>query len=282
MRIKEQKIHHSETSYANARKDILAFSQHKHTEYELIIVDKGKAKACISGTLTNIKATDIIFIAPMLSHSYHYSKEELPAEGRILLFSPEILSEQLLSLSASGALQRLVEYSSSGIIFSSTHLYEKAGKTINEITQAGGVEQLSLIYKLLSELCKEKKYKQLSHLTQSEPETETMRHNDGIENANIYIRQNFAERITLSELSSIAGLSQCAFCRAYKRRTHLTPFEFLANVRITNAGKLLTVSSKTIAEIAYDCGYRHISQFNKQFLRIMGVSPSQYIKIVKE
>ena len=282
MRIKEQKIHHSETSYANARKDFLAFPQHKHTEYELIIVDKGEAKVGLSGTLTEIKATDIVFIAPMLSHSYHYSKGEQSAEGRILLFSPEILSEQLLSLSASASLQRLIENSGSGIVFSSADLYEKAGDVFCEISQTGGLEQLSLIYKLLSELCKEKKYKLLSHLVQTEPETEAIRCNDGIEKANIYMRQHFAEKITLSELSSIAGLSKCAFCRAYKRRMRLTPFEFLANIRITNAGKLLTVSSQTIAEIAYDCGYKHISQFNKQFLRIIGVSPSQYIKIVKE
>ena len=94
-----------------------------------------------------------------------------------------------------------------------------------------------------------------------------------------YTMDNFKEPIELSVIADIAGMSIPAFCNYFKKRTKKTYVNFVNEVRIGNACKLLEAANKTIVDICYESGFNSVANFNRQFLRIKGVTPSAYKKL---
>ncbi|MBT8257388.1 MAG: helix-turn-helix domain-containing protein, partial [Bacteroidia bacterium] len=81
-------------------------------------------------------------------------------------------------------------------------------------------------------------------------------------------------------VSEVASMSKNAFCRYFKKRTNKTYIQFLNELRVEQASKLLlSRPDLTIAEIAEQCGFQNISNFNRQFKGIKNMTPSQTQKI---
>ena len=93
-----------------------------------------------------------------------------------------------------------------------------------------------------------------------------------------FITDNYTEEINIEEIADLANLSKSSFCRYFKSRTHKTFSQFLNEVRILNACKLLITSEKTITQICYNTGYNNISHFNRQFKIITGLTAKEYQK----
>jgi AraC-like DNA-binding protein len=103
-----------------------------------------------------------------------------------------------------------------------------------------------------------------------------------------YIHKNYNKRISLDEIAKISGYSKYHFCRIFKKLSENTVIDYVNAIRIEKAKQLLKNSTLTIMEISYEVGFSHISHFNRNFKRIVGVTPSAYCKnmdnqnIVKE
>jgi transcriptional regulator GlxA family with amidase domain len=91
-----------------------------------------------------------------------------------------------------------------------------------------------------------------------------------------YIQANLDEQITLKHVADVACLTVPSFCRFFKKRTNMTFFQFLTNLRIAYACKLLIERDKSISTIANMCGYSSDSHFCKVFKDHLGQSPLQY------
>ena len=64
----------------------------------------------------------------------------------------------------------------------------------------------------------------------------------------------------------------------FKKFTNFTPMEYLTNYRVERACELLKPTDKTVAEIAFDCGFSGNSYFGEIFKRSMGITPKEYRK----
>jgi AraC-like DNA-binding protein len=93
-----------------------------------------------------------------------------------------------------------------------------------------------------------------------------------------YMEKNFAENISLDQISKIAGMSPKYFCRYFKTMTQRTPIDYLNYYRIETACELLSSRYITVTEAAQRCGFHDTSYFVKQFRRYKGVTPKQYLK----
>ncbi len=91
-----------------------------------------------------------------------------------------------------------------------------------------------------------------------------------------YIDENLDRTLPLCEIAKIAGLSESHFCRLFKETTSLTLTEYINRCRIDWARRELLDASARISEIAFQIGYQSLSQFNRSFLRITGMSPTSY------
>jgi AraC family transcriptional regulator len=91
-----------------------------------------------------------------------------------------------------------------------------------------------------------------------------------------YIREHLAHPIGLADLAAIAGTSQTAFARGFKRSTGTSPYRFLMQERIGQARRLLTGTAMPIAEIALACGFTHQEHLTRLFHRETGATPAAY------
>lgn len=93
-----------------------------------------------------------------------------------------------------------------------------------------------------------------------------------------YTLQNFHNKIKLQEIASLAGLTPNSFCRYFKHRTGKSYSQFLLEIRVGNACKLLINTPMTIKQICFESGFNNFTCFYKQFKNITGMSPFSYQK----
>lgn len=93
-----------------------------------------------------------------------------------------------------------------------------------------------------------------------------------------YMLANFHREITLEEISTVARMAPTAFCRYFKLHTKRSFIQFLNELRISRACRLLENSHCSTADIAYKCGFNNLTYFNKCFKQIQHVTPSEYRK----
>jgi len=90
---------------------------------------------------------------------------------------------------------------------------------------------------------------------------------------------NFERNISLDQVAGIANMTPNAFCRYFKQRTNKTYINFLLDIRIGNACKLLSKKTDlSIAEISYTSGFNNLTNFNRKFKSIKGITPSEFRK----
>jgi AraC-like DNA-binding protein len=88
---------------------------------------------------------------------------------------------------------------------------------------------------------------------------------------------NYAQPISLSDAAQKAALTIPAFCKYFKRLTGKTFTQFLNEVRIESAARMLLVQNdKSISQISEDVGYRNLSHFNRQFKKIKKLTPRSF------
>jgi AraC family transcriptional regulator len=99
---------------------------------------------------------------------------------------------------------------------------------------------------------------------------------DRLRRATEYIRGNLSEALSLEAIAQRAGLSRFHLLRLFKRACGETPFQHITRLRIEEACRLLASGSRSVAEIAFRCGYENPAHFASAFRRVTGVSPTTY------
>lgn len=90
------------------------------------------------------------------------------------------------------------------------------------------------------------------------------------------IAERFATELSLSEMAETVNMSAFYFCKTFKKATGMTFTEYLARVRVEKVKNLLLNPNTRVSEAAYEAGFQSLSQFNRVFRRIAGVSPTVY------
>jgi len=93
-----------------------------------------------------------------------------------------------------------------------------------------------------------------------------------------YIEQHYSTPITMTEMAELAGLSSTHFNRRFRQLLRMTPMQYLRTVRTQASQRLLTTTSRSIAEIAVDVGFTDQSHLTKRFREVTGMTPAAYRK----
>ncbi len=104
----------------------------------------------------------------------------------------------------------------------------------------------------------------------------TVREPPMVADAKRFIRHHYAERLSLDEAARAVNASTRHFCKVFKQATGITFTDYLARVRVEKAKHLLQNPNLRVSEVAFDTGFESISQFNRSFRRVAGMSPTQY------
>jgi transcriptional regulator GlxA family with amidase domain len=97
-----------------------------------------------------------------------------------------------------------------------------------------------------------------------------------IEKTMEYINRNFDKPITLGEAARLVNMSEVSFSRFFKQRTGNTFIDNLTEIRLGHATRMLLDTTKSIAEVAYNCGFNNISNFNRTFKKRKNATPKEF------
>ncbi|MDB5278311.1 MAG: helix-turn-helix protein [Ferruginibacter sp.] len=252
---------------------------HYHPELELIYIKNGKGKRIIGDKLDTFYSGDIFFIGSDLPHEIindeEFSKHSTEglSHAVVAYFNKDVFSNGFYNLRECSKINTLIKKASRGIkVMGKTNKF--VAKKINALLNKKDFERIIGLIEILHILSMSDELDYFvcegydSKLSDNTADRLTKVFN--------YVSANFSEDITLEAIAKVANLTPPAFCRMFKQKTKLCFFSYLNEIRISNACKILTESSYNVSEVAFNCGYRTLSNFNKFFKKSTGLSPKAY------
>lgn len=247
---------------------------HQHIEYELILFTEGAGLSFIGNHVGAFETGDIFFLGSNLPHTFQKSHEDLITSAVVVHFKENFWGEEILNLPESKSIKRLLQRSMHGIKISG-QTKEILQPLIQSLETKKGFWRITNLCECLSILSETNEY-----ITVSTQEIKALNPKDQerIDGVFQYTMKNFREPIQLSLISKKAGMSIPAFCNYFKKRTKKTYIDFVNEVRVGHACKLLLTTQMSVLQICFECGFNTVANFNRQFLKIKKTTPSQYRK----
>lgn len=254
---------------------------HWHGEFEINFIISGCAEFICGDSRFISSAGDIIVITPNMLHAI-YPRENFRQLYDTVVFSGEMLGISENDRCAAECVKPIVKGTSKITPrITPGHVYYSELRTaVGNIFSCAKGDSPRLDMLMKSELLRFFWLLQESGdvvQTDGNPagKSETVR--PAIE----YMNENFAEKITVEQLAETVHVSKSYFMRLFKETAGVSAIEYLSQIRIKSACEILSVTNKTAAETALECGFGNLSNFNRQFRNIMGCSPKEYRKMNK-
>ncbi|MBL7736827.1 MAG: AraC family transcriptional regulator [Chitinophagaceae bacterium] len=258
---------------------------HYHPELELVHIIKSSGRQFIGDNIHHFKADDMILLGSNLPHlwrsdeKYFQKNSRLKVEAIVVHFVPDCFGDKFLRMPENKELLRLFEKAKQGVRVRHNDK-KRAAEMMRRLLVAKGGERIILLLQILQIIAHSKQTKPVCSkgLEFNHNPAETERLNTIYQ----YILNNFGKEITLPQIARVAHIAPNSFCRYFKSRIKKTFSEFLIEVRIGHACKLLAETHKSIAEICYECGFNNFSNFNRHFKSITGRTPTAHRKHYQE
>ena len=254
---------------------------HNHKEIQITLIIKGEGTSICGDYIGNFNAVELYIIGKNQSHVFrnnkdYYTKEGAGSHAISLFFDKDSFGVHFFELPEVELLQSFLNRTQRGMKFSNK-VTNKIKSIILSIEKQKGINRIIQLLKILQILSETKEYIYLS--SANEVKNYDDREGRRINEIFQFTMKEYYRDITLEEVSSIANMSKNAFCRFFKQRTRKTYVKFLNEIRISNACKALTNNDLTISQVCYQNGFNNLSNFNRNFKKIQGCSPSQYIRL---
>ncbi len=255
-------------------KDIFDYPVHYHPEMELNYISNGKGiQRIIGDSIEEIDDLELVLVGP---NQYHgWLQHDCPPKRMhevTIQFHNDLFDTLLLSRSVMKPIKNLIDKSVHGVLFSKATTLQMAPR-LSMVSKLGGIDYFIELISILYDLAISANQRLLSTTTIQNKNAEK---SDKIDLLYGYIQNNYASKLTLSEVSELLNMSNVSFNRFIKKRTGKTFVEYLNDVRIGYAARLLIEKDLGVSEIAFMCGFNSIANFNRVFRKSKGRTPSQY------
>ena len=252
-------------------------SWHQHVEYELILFTKGRGMGFIGNYIGEFETGDIFFLGSNLPHTFQKRDKEMINSAVVIQFREDFWGKDFMALPESQEIQQLFQMSIHGLKIRGQSKFSLQ-PLIRELECASGFSRIIRLCNCLQIIAQAQEFTPLS--TQ-DVKVYNYKDKERIEKVFHYTIESFAEPVTLTEIAKLVNMSVPAFCNYFKKSTKKTYIDFLNEVRIRHACKLLTDTERTILNICFESGFNTLANFNKQFLKVKGITPSKYRNISK-
>lgn len=247
-------------------------SWHKHEESELIIITEGHGTAMIGDFVGDYQTGDIYFIAGNIPHSFRKRHHKMTGDAIAAHFKTDVFGEPFFQLPEMKHINSFLNRNDA--IQLQHNLRKEVSALLNEMEKSKGFHRISLLLQSLQKMSSSGSYIKVTQDFSSSDNNI----NPAIEKIIDYSFKHYLDPITLQEVAGIADMSIPTFCRFFKKNIKKTYFNFLQDLRIGHACKLLTNTDKPVMDCCYESGYNSWAHFSKQFKQVKKITPSQYRK----
>jgi AraC-like DNA-binding protein len=248
---------------------------HFHPEYEIHLVTATSGRSFIGDYIGTFRPGNLVMTGPNLPHNWISDipkGEVVEQRGIVIQFTREFIAGCMAVMPELRTLETMLQHASSGIEYA-----EGTGNVLrpwfDALLTTSGPDRIGHFFRLLARL-QNSGYRQLaSEGYKARPEIYS---GDPVNHVIDHIARNLCEELCESELAELSGFTATAFSRAFKQHTGLTFVRYVNRLRIARACELLMTSDDSVADICFQVGFNNLSNFNRHFLALKGLSPSAF------
>jgi AraC-like DNA-binding protein len=259
--------------YQEDRERIFYGQLHQHQEIQISLVLKGSGSLIVADSINEYKENDILVIGEYVPHVFKSDSDKSDESiMRSLFFKKDAFGRHFFELTDMAETRAFFKGSEYGLKVLSKK--RKITKQFHKLDHQNKLERIATLLKLIH-LIGTSRTSPLSSFVYNKEYTddEGKRMNDVFK----YAIENYDRPITLEEVADKAHMNKNSFCRYFKKRTNKTFFQFLIEIRIENACKLIHSNPDlSIAMISEQCGFGTLANFNRKFKEIKGLTPTDY------
>ena len=250
------------------------FKWHYHPEYELTYIVKGNGYRIVGNSYEYFNDGDLVLLGNHLPHTWSGKlNDDIKSDAVVIQFSKEFIAP-FLGLNESLMIKNMLDTSVRGIRFEPD---EELVSKIIALTETNGVDKILKLISVLDDLSK----KQPILIASNSFHNVVSKKNEmRINKVCLYIQNNFYTKISLKEVADLIFLTESNFCKFFKKATGKTYSDYLNELRINEACRLLVQTEKSINQISFECGFESLSYFNRVFLSKKEMTPSKYRKSI--
>jgi AraC-like DNA-binding protein len=251
------------------------FPLHCHEEFELNFILNAKgARRVIGDHIGEIGDFELVLIGSNLPHVWKTHKcNSKEIKETTIQFHKDLFDDKFLKRNQLSYIRKMLDRAAKGILFSAATA-QLIKPRVMLLTQKHGFDSVLELFSILHDLSISRNMHTLSTATFSN--TEPSYNSRRIELSIDYMKQNFQKQITLTEVAKLAYMTDVSFSRFFKTHTGITFMDSLLELRLGHASRLLIDTTESIAEVAYNCGFNNISNFNRIFKKKKGCTPKEF------
>lgn len=246
---------------------------HQHSEIQISLIIKGRGSFIVGDTINEFQENNILVLGANVPHVFKSDPNKTQESIMFsLFFTQTSFGNVFFELSDMADIRDFFKDSEYGMKVLTNK--KKIIKHFHKLNQQNKIERIASLLKIIS-LISEAQTSPLSSFVYKKKYTD----DEGKRMNNVfkYAMERYYEPITLDEIADKANMSKNSFCRYFKKRTNKTFFQFLIEIRIENACKIIYEHPDiSISSISEQCGFKNIANFNRKFKEIKGVTPRQY------
>ncbi|HVU84077.1 MAG TPA: AraC family transcriptional regulator [Puia sp.] len=250
---------------------------HYHPELELTLILEGTGKRFVGDSIEEFEPGDLVLVGENIPHywcSPLIVSEDSSASAIVVQFKKDFLGEDFFKLAGAEHIDRLIN-DGRGICLKAAHVKAFVHERLLKMKQLNTFGRTLLLLEILDLFARsEVHYLSSPGFKPSLHETELTRMNKVYS----YVYHNIGNPLDIAEIAGLLNMSVSTFSHYFKKRAQKTFTQFVNEMRIGLAKRLLIESEKSIAEIAYECGFSSLSNFNKQFNALVNLSPRVFRK----
>lgn len=245
---------------------------HFHPEYELTLIVSGNGKRFVGDSVENFESGDLVLLGPNLPHFWRSDKpSETTSEAIVIQFSVDFVENILCKLPECKGIVSMLTTAKSGIKFDASF-----APLLEDLIDKKDLKRLTLFIELLEMLSQSIDYQILAsksfNIKPDDAENERMR------KILEFTLDNFQNDVEINDVADLANLTVPSFCRYFKARTRKTYIDYLQEIRVSHARKLLIDNQLSISQIGLECGFQNLSNFHRIFKKQVGLTPLAYRK----
>ena len=254
--------------------DLLFYDKlHQHEEIQISLIANGEGTLIVGDSVTDYKSDDILVMGSNLPHVFKSDVTEGKNSLMVsLFFNKKSFGDHFFDLKEFDSLQSFFNQSIYGLKLISNK--NELKNLFLKLRKASNLDRFILLFEILRLIAKSNTESLSSFVNQKNySDNEGKRMSEVFE----YTMNHFNHPISLFQIAGIANMTTNAFCKYFKQRTNKTYLQFLTELRIEYACKLLDKNNDlAIAEIATISGFNTISNFNRKFKSLKKMAPLQY------
>ena len=250
---------------------------HFHEEFELHLITSTFGKVFVGDYIGNFQPGQLVMTGPHLPHNwisteYPNDSEKVAIRDKVLQFNPQPLYKAAELIPELRQVLPFLERAANGIEFYG--ISSEVEALMDRIKVSSGLQRMALFTELLAMLSQHQNYRLLSSVQMQSRDNQ--KRLDQISEIVDYVTENFASPFSMAEVAEKFGMSESRFSRYFRKATGNTFTDFVNRIRINKASQLLLETEQYISTICYNVGFNNVANFNRRFMEVRGMTPSEF------